>query len=164
MPLLLEENHDRICLVVSPLNELEANHVRQWLAFEMTPISLSRFCSQTRFFYHKAWDTRSGREQRHTGRSREFHMKYAFQVLVICARVWATAGLRCCWTNPDGAVVSSSWSWTRPLVSNSGVLNFKNTMHLWTRFVRLCPEGCRFQRPPQLSLRKPPRTCNLFWG
>ena len=26
MPLLLEQNHDRICLVISPLNELEADH------------------------------------------------------------------------------------------------------------------------------------------
>ena len=29
MPLLLEQNHDKICLVISPLNELEADHVRQ---------------------------------------------------------------------------------------------------------------------------------------
>ena len=29
MPLLLEENRDKICLVISPLNELEADHVRQ---------------------------------------------------------------------------------------------------------------------------------------
>ena len=28
MPLLLEENRERICLVISPLNELEADHVR----------------------------------------------------------------------------------------------------------------------------------------
>ena len=27
MPLLLERNHDRVCLVISPLNELEADHV-----------------------------------------------------------------------------------------------------------------------------------------
>jgi len=29
MPLLLEENCDKICLVISPLNELEADHVRR---------------------------------------------------------------------------------------------------------------------------------------
>ena len=29
LPLLLDENRDRICLVISPLNELEADHVRQ---------------------------------------------------------------------------------------------------------------------------------------
>ena len=29
LPLLLEQNHDKICLVISPLNELEADHV--WL-------------------------------------------------------------------------------------------------------------------------------------
>jgi len=28
LPLLLEHNRDRICLVISPLNELEADHVR----------------------------------------------------------------------------------------------------------------------------------------
>ena len=28
IPLLLEQNRDRICLVISPLNELEADHVR----------------------------------------------------------------------------------------------------------------------------------------
>ena len=28
MPLLLDENHDKICLVISLLNELEADHVR----------------------------------------------------------------------------------------------------------------------------------------
>ena len=28
MPLLLEGNRDKICLVISPLNELEADHVR----------------------------------------------------------------------------------------------------------------------------------------
>ena len=27
LPLLLEENRDKICLVISPLNELEAEHV-----------------------------------------------------------------------------------------------------------------------------------------
>jgi len=27
MPLLLEQNRDKICLVISPLNELEADHV-----------------------------------------------------------------------------------------------------------------------------------------
>ena len=27
MTLLLERNHDRVCLVISPLNELEADHV-----------------------------------------------------------------------------------------------------------------------------------------
>ena len=27
IPLLLEQNHDRICLVISLLNELEADHV-----------------------------------------------------------------------------------------------------------------------------------------
>jgi ATP-dependent helicase YprA (DUF1998 family) len=27
MPLLLDENHDKMCLVISPLNELEADHV-----------------------------------------------------------------------------------------------------------------------------------------
>ena len=27
IPLLLEQNHDRICLVISPLNELEVDHV-----------------------------------------------------------------------------------------------------------------------------------------
>jgi len=27
MPLLLDENRDKICLVISPLNELEADHV-----------------------------------------------------------------------------------------------------------------------------------------
>jgi len=43
LPLLLEQNRDKICLVISPLNELEADHV--WPAH--TPsrkrISLSRF-------------------------------------------------------------------------------------------------------------------------
>ena len=29
MPLLLEQNREKICLVISPLNELEADHVRQ---------------------------------------------------------------------------------------------------------------------------------------
>ena len=33
MPLLLEQNHDKICLAISPLNELEADHVRQECAF-----------------------------------------------------------------------------------------------------------------------------------
>ena len=28
LPLLLEENRDKICLVISPLNELEVDHVR----------------------------------------------------------------------------------------------------------------------------------------
>jgi len=28
MPLLMDENRDKICLVISPLNELEADHVR----------------------------------------------------------------------------------------------------------------------------------------
>ena len=28
MPLLLNENHNKICLVISPLNELEADHLR----------------------------------------------------------------------------------------------------------------------------------------
>jgi hypothetical protein len=92
MPLLLWESHDRICLVISPSNEIETDHAQQWFAFEMRPISLLRFCFQGRFFYHEAWDTRSGREQQHTKCSRGFHTKYAFQVLTICARVWATAG------------------------------------------------------------------------
>ena len=39
MPLLLEENRDRICLVISPLNELEADHVRHRLASEIELIS-----------------------------------------------------------------------------------------------------------------------------
>ena len=29
LPLLLDENRDKICLVISPLNELEAEHVRR---------------------------------------------------------------------------------------------------------------------------------------
>jgi superfamily II DNA/RNA helicase len=29
MPLLLDENHDKICLVISPLGELEADQVRR---------------------------------------------------------------------------------------------------------------------------------------
>ena len=33
MPLLLEQNHDRICLVISPLNELEADHVWRGCTF-----------------------------------------------------------------------------------------------------------------------------------
>ena len=41
MPLLLEENCDRICLVVSPLNELEADHVRQRRSLSNWQISLS---------------------------------------------------------------------------------------------------------------------------
>ena len=28
LPLLLEENRDKTCLIISPLNELEADHVR----------------------------------------------------------------------------------------------------------------------------------------
>jgi len=33
MPLLLDENRDKICLVISPLNEIEADHVRQRRTF-----------------------------------------------------------------------------------------------------------------------------------
>ena len=45
MPLLLEENHDKICLVISPLNELEADHVwqscmlsKRWTPHHHTPV------------------------------------------------------------------------------------------------------------------------------
>jgi ATP-dependent helicase YprA (DUF1998 family) len=34
MPLLLERNHNRICLVISPLNELEVDHVRRRRTFQ----------------------------------------------------------------------------------------------------------------------------------
>ena len=43
LPLLLEENCDRICLVISPLNELEADHVRQRCALSNERISLLFF-------------------------------------------------------------------------------------------------------------------------
>ena len=33
MPLLLEQNHDRICLVILPLDELEADHVWRGCTF-----------------------------------------------------------------------------------------------------------------------------------
>ena len=94
MPLLLEENHDRICLVISPLNELEADHVRTTMARVQNDTNLTvALLFSGSFFYHEAWDTRRGCEQRHTEHSREFHTKCAFQVLVICACIWATAGL-----------------------------------------------------------------------
>ena len=43
LPLLLEQNRDKICLVISPLNKLEADHV--WLGHtpERQEISPSRF-------------------------------------------------------------------------------------------------------------------------
>ena len=44
MPLLLEENHDKICLVISPLNELEVDHVRRMRGPWKSWISLLRFC------------------------------------------------------------------------------------------------------------------------
>ena len=41
LPLLLEENRDEICLVISPLNELEAEHVRRRHTFSTTYLMLS---------------------------------------------------------------------------------------------------------------------------
>ena len=50
MPLLLEPNRDRICLVISPLNELEADHVRLGRhTFRGQPISLSHSCLRLAF-------------------------------------------------------------------------------------------------------------------
>ena len=43
LPLLLEQNHDKICLVISPLNELEADHVRPERAPRRKSISPPRF-------------------------------------------------------------------------------------------------------------------------
>ena len=43
LPLLLEQNHDKICLVISPLNELEADHVRPVRAPRRKSISPPRF-------------------------------------------------------------------------------------------------------------------------
>lgn len=58
MPLLLEENRGRICLVISPLNELEADHVGQRLSLEMVDLTvvLLRVGS---IVYREAQNTRS---------------------------------------------------------------------------------------------------------
>jgi ATP-dependent helicase YprA (DUF1998 family) len=88
MPLLLEENRDRICLVISPLNELEADHVRTTMAHVRNDTNLTvALLSSGSLFYHQAWDTRRGREQRHVERAREFHTKREFRMLTICARI-----------------------------------------------------------------------------
>lgn len=50
LPFLLEENRDKICLVISPLNELEADHVRLGCTPWRRRISLSRFYTYARFF------------------------------------------------------------------------------------------------------------------
>ena len=43
MPLLLDKNHNKICLVISPLNELEADHVRRRRTLLKQRILPSRF-------------------------------------------------------------------------------------------------------------------------
>ena len=57
MPLLLEGNRDKICLVISPLNELEADHVRQRRIHSGQRISLSCFSILRLVFYREAQDT-----------------------------------------------------------------------------------------------------------
>ena len=58
MPLLLEENRDKICLVISPLNELEADHVWQRLSLEMVDLTIALLRVGSIFFYREAQDTR----------------------------------------------------------------------------------------------------------
>ena len=51
MPLLLEENRDKICLVISPLNELEADHVWQRLSLEMVDLTIALLRVGSIFFF-----------------------------------------------------------------------------------------------------------------
>ena len=72
LPLLLEENCNKICLVISPLNELEADHVcRRRTGTLKSTFSLLCFCLQARFFTeklkiptaavnHETWNARDG--------------------------------------------------------------------------------------------------------
>ena len=54
MPLLLEEHRDRMCLVISPLNELEADHVCQRLGVPLRRWNLLlSLRTQARFFTEK---------------------------------------------------------------------------------------------------------------
>ena len=53
IPLLLEQDRDRICLVISPLNKLEADHLRRGHMFQRSQISPSCFGPEARFFTDK---------------------------------------------------------------------------------------------------------------
>jgi ATP-dependent helicase YprA (DUF1998 family) len=60
MPLLLEENRDRICLVISPLNELEADHVWQRLSLEIVDLTTTLLFLGS-IFHREAQNTRGRR-------------------------------------------------------------------------------------------------------
>jgi superfamily II DNA helicase RecQ len=60
MPLLLEENRDRICLVISPLNELEADHVWQRLSLGIVDLTMTLLFLGS-IFHREAQNTRGRR-------------------------------------------------------------------------------------------------------
>ena len=56
MPLLLEENREKICLVISPLNKLEVDHVRRRCTLENLSLTISPVCTGS-VFHREAQDT-----------------------------------------------------------------------------------------------------------
>ena len=84
MPLLLEENRDKICLVISPLNELEADHVWRRCTLGTTDLIIPCLGS---LFLSEAQNPCRCCESRYMECPREFLTKCTFQMLTICARI-----------------------------------------------------------------------------
>ena len=87
LPLLLDENRDGVCLVISPLNKLGADYVCREYTDTLGTILITTLSCTGSIFRREIRRTNSGRESRNMEHPRWSCTNGMFEMFVVCAQI-----------------------------------------------------------------------------